>query len=54
MQVMNVAFGGTLHQHLPDMPNLLEHGIPIADTVSTHDVEPVSGSRLSATTKSGP
>ena len=20
MQVMNVAFGGTLHQHLPDMP----------------------------------
>ena len=23
MQVMNVAYGGTLHQHLPDMPGLL-------------------------------
>ncbi len=22
MQIMNVAFGGTLHQHLPDMPGL--------------------------------
>jgi len=53
MQVMNVAFGGTLHQHLPDMPGMLEHGVPTADTVSTHDVEPVPGSRLSALTKSG-
>jgi putative glutamine amidotransferase len=54
MQIMNVAFGGTLHQHLPDMPGMLEHGVPIADTISTHDVVPVLGSRLSATTKSGP
>ena len=53
MQVMNVAFGGTLHQHLPDMPGMLEHGVPTADTISTHDVDPVIGSRLSATTKSG-
>jgi putative glutamine amidotransferase len=53
MQVMNVAFGGTLHQHLPDMPGMLEHGVPIADTVSTHHVEPASGSRLEATTKAG-
>ena len=53
MQVMNVAFGGTLHQHLPDIPDMLEHGVPIADTVTTHDVDPVTGSRLSATTKSG-
>ena len=53
MQVMNVAFGGTLHQHLPDIPGLLEHGVPVADTVSNHDVDPASGSRLSATTKSG-
>ena len=49
MQVMNVAFGGTLHQHLPDIPGLLEHGVPIADTVSTHDVKPAAGSRLLAT-----
>ena len=48
MQVMNVAFGGTLHQHLPDMPGLLEHGVPTADTVSTHDVRPAPGSRLLA------
>ena len=41
MQVMNVAFGGTLHQHLPDMPGMLEHGVPTADTISTHDVDPV-------------
>jgi len=54
MQVMNVAFGGTLHQHLPDMPGLLEHGVPVADTISTHEVASAPGSRLSATTKSGP
>ncbi len=52
MQIMNVAFGGTLHQHLPDMPGLLEHGVPVADTISTHDVMPIPWSRLSATTKS--
>ena len=48
-QVMNVAFGGTLHQHLPDMPGTLEHGVPVADTISTHDVTAASGSRLLAT-----
>ena len=53
MQIMNVAFGGTLHQHLPDMPGMLEHGVPVADTISTHDVTPAPWSRLSATTKSG-
>ena len=50
MQVMNVAFGGTLHQHLPDMPGLLEHGVPVADTISTHDVMVTPESRLLATT----
>lgn len=54
MQIMNVAFGGTLHQHLPDMRGLLEHGVPVADTISTHGVTPTPWSRLSATTKSGP
>jgi GrpB-like predicted nucleotidyltransferase (UPF0157 family) len=33
---------------------MLEHGVPVADTVSTHEVVPVPGSRLMATTKSGP
>jgi putative glutamine amidotransferase len=52
MQVMNVAFGGTLHQHLPAIAGLDEHGVPLEDTVTLHDVSPVPGSRLSASTKS--
>jgi putative glutamine amidotransferase len=51
MQVMNVAFGGTLHPHLPDRPNLIEHGVPIGGTQTMHDVTPEPGSRLSAVTK---
>jgi len=54
MQVMNVAFGGTLHPHLPDLPGLVPHGVPIDETDATHDVEPLAGSRLAALTKSGP
>jgi putative glutamine amidotransferase len=27
-QVVNVAFGGTLHQHIPDLPDTLMHGVP--------------------------
>jgi putative glutamine amidotransferase len=52
-QVMNVAFGGTLHQHLPDMDGLLEHGVPLEGTETLHDVAPEPGTRLSATTKAG-
>jgi gamma-glutamyl-gamma-aminobutyrate hydrolase PuuD/GrpB-like predicted nucleotidyltransferase (UPF0157 family) len=52
MQVMNVAFGGTLHQHLPALAGLIEHGVPLDDTTSIHEVAPVRGSRLSASTKS--
>ena len=51
-QVMNVAFGGTLHPHLPDIPGMLEHGVPVLDTESLHDVEVGHQSRLFATTKS--
>jgi putative glutamine amidotransferase len=54
MQVMKVAFGGTLHQHLPGMPRGLAHGVPIESTEVMHDVDPVLGSRLAAATKSGP
>jgi len=53
MQVMNVAFGGTLHAHLPGMPGLIPHGVPLEDTQAMHDVEPAEGTRLSATTKAG-
>jgi putative glutamine amidotransferase len=50
MQVMNVAFGGTLLQHLPGTPGLLEHGVPVANTRSIHDVLTDPVSRLRATT----
>ena len=52
MQVMNVAFGGTLHPHLPDLDGTLEHGVPVLDTRSMHDVAVEQRSRLFATTKS--
>jgi len=52
MQVLNVAYGGTLHPHLPDVPGLLTHGVPLDGTETVHDVIPEPGSRLSATTKS--
>jgi len=53
MQVMNVAYGGTLHQHLPDLPGLLEHGVPIEGTETLHPVTPDPDSFLAATTKAG-
>jgi putative glutamine amidotransferase len=54
MQVMNVAFGGTLHPHLPDVPGLIQHGVPVEGTLTIHEVTPTPGSRLAAVTKSGP
>jgi putative glutamine amidotransferase len=52
MQVMNVAFGGTLHQHLPAIEGLIEHGVPADGVQRVHDVAPQRGTRLSAVTKS--
>ena len=53
MQVMNVAYGGSLHKHLPAMPSLLEHGVPLEGTETRHAVTPEPGSSLAAVTKSG-
>ncbi|HVF07746.1 MAG TPA: gamma-glutamyl-gamma-aminobutyrate hydrolase family protein, partial [Actinomycetota bacterium] len=53
MQVMNVAYGGTRHQHLPCIADLLEHGVPLEGTETLHAVTPDPGSYLAATTKSG-
>ena len=53
MQVLNVALGGTLHQHLPGMPGLLAHGVPVDDTESLHDVEVEDGTLLRAATGAG-
>jgi putative glutamine amidotransferase len=50
MQVMNVAFGGTLVQHLPDVTGIQEHGAPVADERTMHEVRSDEHSRLRATT----
>ena len=52
IQVMNVAFGGTLHGHLPDVPGLQVHGVPLDGSQTIHEVKPEPGSRLAAVTKS--
>jgi len=51
VQVMNVAYGGTLLGHLPDIPGLQVHGVPLDQTQTIHDVLVEPGSRLSAVTK---
>lgn len=45
-QVMNVAFGGTLIQHLPDVDGLVAHGNPSGQDRLRHDVKVEPGSRL--------
>ena len=45
-QVANVASGGSLHQHLPAIASLVEHGVPIEGTVTTHDVRLAQGSKI--------
>lgn len=39
MQVLNVALGGTLHQHLPDLLGMDLHGQPGHDLSVVHDVK---------------
>jgi putative glutamine amidotransferase len=46
MQVMNVAFGGTLIQHLPDHGEYRPHGAPSGEDRISHDVKVQPGSRL--------
>lgn len=48
MQVMNVAFGGTLIQHLPDDPRYQPHGAPSGEEGLRHDVEISPGTLLEA------
>jgi putative glutamine amidotransferase len=45
MQVMNVARGGTLHQHVPDLDLGVAHRLA-AGEIATHDVELIAGSRV--------
>jgi len=46
IQLVNVAFGGTLHQHLPDCEGLVPHGVPASGSPGSHDVKVAPGSRL--------
>jgi gamma-glutamyl-gamma-aminobutyrate hydrolase PuuD len=46
LQVVNVACGGTLWQHLPELEGWDVHGDPTATRSTRHDVEAKPGSRL--------
>lgn len=48
MQVVNVACGGTLHQHLPALEGPDVHGDPTVSRDVVHAVDVASGSRLAA------
>jgi len=52
IQVMNVAFGGTLHQHLGDVSGFDRHRLPPGGS-TTHDVKVSESSRLAEATSSG-
>jgi putative glutamine amidotransferase len=47
-QIVNVAFGGTLLQHLPEVTGLVDHGVPGGGGPSVHDVKVDADSRLAA------
>jgi putative glutamine amidotransferase len=48
MQVMNIAFGGTLIAHLPARPGLLEHGAPSGENHRRHQVRAAPSSLLAS------
>ncbi len=50
MQVMNVAFGGSLIQHLPDDPRFGPHGTPSGEDELLHEVRLQPGSRVALAT----
>src|SRR4051794_39801249 len=45
-QLLNVAMGGTLHQHLDDVAGMGRHGSPQDGGSTCHDVRVAAGSRL--------
>lgn len=51
-QVLNVALGGTLHQHLPDLQGLDLHGHPVRRSSVLHDVKVAPGTRLAEACRS--
>lgn len=56
MQLLNVIFGGTLHQHLPDalvnnQPSSINHSPPIRALLTAHDITCVAGTKLASYSK---
>jgi putative glutamine amidotransferase len=48
-QVLNVALGGKLEQHIPDLPGIEAHGLPgVPDGALEHEVKIEPGTRLAA------
>jgi putative glutamine amidotransferase len=52
IQVVNVARGGTLHQHVPDLPGVMDHrpDASLGSTPVMHDVAVDHGSRVAEAT----
>lgn len=46
LQLLNVAHGGTLHQHLPDLDGVAEHGVPAGGGGTRHTIVVEAESRL--------
>ncbi|MGJ7539057.1 gamma-glutamyl-gamma-aminobutyrate hydrolase family protein [Brevibacterium luteolum] len=47
-QIINTVHGGTLHQHIPDVPGYGAHAAEPADAFATVDVSTVAGTRTFA------
>jgi putative glutamine amidotransferase len=47
-QVLNVAFGGTLHQHIADSEALASHGVPGGGGPVVHEIKVSEASRLAS------
>ncbi len=55
LQVLNVAYGGTLHQHISDLEGLIAHVVPGGDGHGVvHDVTVEPGSMLADVCGTGP
>lgn len=52
MQVLNVAFGGTLIQHLPDDDRFMAHGTPSGADELRHDVKLGADTRIAGAARS--
>lgn len=46
LQILNVAFGGTLHQHLPELPGAHAHPPPLPGSFGSHPVRVAPSSLL--------